>query len=193
MTTGVTTRGLNPVITRRLATFLPGPVLVALGAAAAGAWLLKTVPWMEPDIFIAGAARLAGWVSGAAAERAPDGWTLAFAGQPLLVTAACSATDFFLMTAALLGWHGARRVDRPALLPVAAAAALVMAVPVTLAVNALRLVAVAHAHRWVIPRLPPAYDAFLHQLTGVAVFLPALIALNLLLEYHGRSRTAPRH
>lgn len=192
MNTGVTARGHTPVILRKLAVLSPGPVLVALGASGGGAWLLKTVPWLEADIFIAGAARLAGLVSGAAVERAADGWTLAFAGQPLLVTAACSATDFFLMTAALLGWHAARRVDRPALFPVAAAGALLAAVPLTLAVNALRLVAVAHAHRWVIPRLPAACDAFLHMLTGVAVFLPALIALNLLLEYHGRSRTAPR-
>jgi len=43
------------------------------------------------------------------------------------------------------------------------------------------------------PRLEPEVAAFLHLLTGVAVFLPALIALNLLLEYHGRSRTAPRN
>lgn len=180
------------MITRRLAMLSPGPVLAALGAAGGGAWLLKTTSWLETEILVAGAARLAGGLAGAAAGRTPDGWTLAFAGQPLLVTAACSATDFFLMTAALLGWHFARRLDRTAWFPVAAAGALLAAVPFTVAVNALRLVAVAHAHRWVGPRLPAACGPFLHMLAGVAVFLPALIALNLLLEYHGRSRTASR-
>ena len=61
--------------------------------------------------------------------------------------------------------------------------------PLTLFVNALRVVTVTAAHRWLIPLLPSAYDAFLHLLTGVAIFLPALIALNLLLETHGRPRS----
>jgi exosortase/archaeosortase family protein len=91
------------------------------------------------------------------------------AGQPLLVTTACSAGDFFLMTAAL-----------------------VAAVPLTLFINALRLIVVAHAHDWVIPRMPEAYGAFLHMLTGAAVFLPALITLNLIFETYGRSRSASR-
>jgi exosortase/archaeosortase family protein len=65
-------------------------------------------------------------------------------------------------------------------------------VPVTLFVNALRIVAVAHAHHWVISRLPASYDAFLHLLTGASVFLPALIALNLVLELYGRSSSALR-
>jgi exosortase/archaeosortase family protein len=78
------------------------------------------------------------------------------------------------------------------LLPVAGVAALAGAVPVTLFINGLRLIAVAHAHRWVIPRMPEAYGAFLHMLTGVAVFLPALIALNLIFEIYGRSRTPSR-
>jgi len=188
----VTARGYNPVSIRRLATFPLGPVLVALCAAGAGGVLLKLVSALETDVFVAGAARLAGVISGVPAEAGADGWMLAFAGQPLLVTTACSATDFFLMVAALLGWHGALRTERPVLLPVAGVVALIAAVPVTLFINALRLIAVAHAHVWVIPRMPEAYGAFLHMLTGVAVFLPSLIALNLIFEIYGRSRTPSR-
>jgi exosortase/archaeosortase family protein len=188
----VLARGQHPVSIRKLATISPGPVLVALGAAGAGGLALKLAPALEPQVFIAGAARLASVISGVPAEAGADGWWLVFSGQALLVTAACSATDFFLMTAALLGWHGALRAKRPALLPAAGVVALVAAVPLTLLINALRLIAVAHAHRWVIPRLPEAYGAFLHLLTGVAVFLPALIALNLIFEIYGRSRIPSR-
>ncbi|MBC8040550.1 MAG: hypothetical protein H7Y06_08415 [Opitutaceae bacterium] len=180
------------MIIRRLAIFPIGPVLVALGAAGVGGAVLKLAPAVESEVFVAGAARMAGVVSGVPAEAGVDGWLLAFAGQPLLVTAACSATDFFLMVAALLGWHGALRTDRAAWWPVAGVAALVAAVPLTLFINALRLIAVAHAHRWVIPNMPEAYGAFLHMLTGVAVFLPTLIALNLILEFYGRSRAGSR-
>ena len=76
--------------------------------------------------------------------------------------------------------------------PVAIVATLVMAVPLTLAINALRIIVVTQAHVWVIPLLPPAYEAFLHLLTGVAVFLPALIGLNGLLEFlHDRLASIP--
>jgi exosortase/archaeosortase family protein len=67
------------------------------------------------------------------------------------------------------------------------------AVPVALAINALRIVAVAQLHRWILPRLPETYGPFLHMLTGVAVFLPAFILANLLLENYGHSHTAPRN
>lgn len=146
--------------------------------------MLACFPRLETELFAGGAARLASWFSGVAAVRLDEGWALAFSGQPVIVTTACNATDFFLMTAALLGWHCARRMR----LPVAVVAALGAAVPLTLFINALRIVAVAQAHRWIIPRMPAAYGSFLHMLTGVAVFLPALIALNLILEFHGRSR-----
>jgi exosortase/archaeosortase family protein len=142
-------------------------------------------------MFVGGAARLAGGLAGVPAMRADEGWELWLSSQPLLVTSACAATDFFLITAALFGWHFARRTGGAASFAIAAAGALVAAAPTTLAVNALRLIAVAHAHRWVIPRLPAAYDSFLHMLTGVAVFLPALIALNLILDYHGNHRSSP--
>jgi exosortase/archaeosortase family protein len=104
---------------------------------------------------------------------------------PVAVTAACSATDFYLMLVALLAWQLVRR-NRPAWF--ALPAALLVALPLALVVNGARIVAVAAAHRWVIPRLPDAYGPFLHMLTGAAIFLPSLILLNLLLERHGHPR-----
>lgn len=164
--------------------------VMALGAGVVGAGVLKIVPRLVSEVFIGGAARVAGLLSGAATVRMDDGAALMIAGQPVLVTAACSATDFFLMTTAVLGWHFARGAERRAWRPVAIAGAVVAAVPLTLFVNALRIVAVAHAHRWIIPRMPDAYGSFLHMLTGAAVFLPALIVMNLLLEYYGNARNS---
>jgi exosortase/archaeosortase family protein len=167
-----------------------GSALVALAAVASGLGLLKAVPWLESEVFVGGASRLASLFSGAAMIRTDAGIELLFSGQPLLVTTACSATDFFLMTAAVLGWHLAQLAERRSRWPVMIAGAVIAAVPFTLFVNALRLVTVAQAHRWVIPRMPAAYDAFLHMIAGAAVFLPALILLNLLCELHGRTRTS---
>lgn len=161
-------------------------VSVSAGAAALGAAGLQVFPNVVGTVFIGGAARLAGLVSGAAAVPMEAGWALVIAGQPVLVTEACSATDFYLLTTVVLGWHFASRLRWPLALAGAVAAAL----PVTMFVNALRIVAVAQAHRWVIPRMPEAYEAFLHMLTGAAVFLPALIGLNLIFEYHGRARNS---
>ena len=182
----------TPATMRAPTTFHVRGILAGVIAAACGALLLKVFPSLETELFIGGASRLAGLLAGVAAVRVDEGWALVFPGQPLMVTAACSATDFALMTAALLGWHFARRAERAALLPAAAAGALIVAVPLAITVNALRLVAVAQAHRWVIPRMPEAYGHFLHMLTGVAVFLPALIGMNLLLEFYGRSRIPAR-
>lgn len=171
------------------------PMEQALASALAlccGVLALWIAPWLANDVFAHGAARLAGLFLGVPGVRMEDGWALPFAAQPVMVTTACAATDFYLMAAALLAWHFMRRAGRMAWLPAVVAAALLAALPVTLLVNALRIVAVAHAHHWVISRLPASYDAFLHMLTGASVFLPALIALNLLLELYGRSATAAR-
>ena len=187
--TDVSIAGHYPLNMRKLANFpLAGPVGTALGAGAMGAVLVNALPaWVEA-VFIGGAARLTGLFAGVPVVRMDEGWALGFAEPPLMVTGACSATDFFVITTVLLGWHFARRTKRAAWLPAAAAGALAMAVPLTIFINALRLIAVAQAHRWVIPRMPAAYEAFLHMLTGMAVFLPALIALNFLFEIYGRFR-----
>jgi exosortase/archaeosortase family protein len=88
-----------------------------------------------------------------------------------------------LMVAALLGWQTARRGRHPLL---AAAIGLGAAYPVAIFVNAVRVLSVTQAHRWITPRLPAAYDAFVHQLGGMAIFLPSLIALNLLFQIYAR-------
>jgi exosortase/archaeosortase family protein len=103
-----------------------------------------------------------------------------------VVTAACSAAGFFVIVAALIAWHLARRGWSVAF---SALEGLVAALPVAIFINALRIVTVAQAHRWVIPLFPDCFGPFLHLLTGVAVFLPSLIALNLILEHHGHCHT----
>lgn len=164
-------------------------VLVGALATALGWLVLGAVPGAEIELFARGAASLGGLLTGDPVVRDENGWLLAGAVRPVLVSSACSATGFFLTVVALLGWQLARRGIPAA---IALTAALLGAVPVTLLVNALRVVAVAQMHRWVIPQLPEAYGPFLHMLTGVSVFLPSLIALNLLLERHGKSRSVLR-
>ena len=164
------------------------PLLAAAAAATVALAGLRSWPGLELACFARGAAVLAGLFSGAPVEPVPEGWALAAVVQPVVVTAACSATDFFMMTAALFAWHGARSWPQLRWLPAVVGTALAAAFVATLAVNALRIVAVAHAHRWVIPHFPPTYEAFLHLFTGVAVFLPALIALHVLLELHASRR-----
>jgi exosortase/archaeosortase family protein len=164
-------------------------VATALVTAGTG-WLgLQLVPSLATEVFAQGAARLAGLLTGAPVNRVAEGWMLAGAFQPVVVSAACSATDFYLIVATLLSWQLVRQGRRPS---ASLGRALGFGLLPAIGVNALRVVVVTQAHRWLIPALPPAYGHFLHMLTGVAVFLPSLIALNLYLESHGRSRAAGR-
>lgn len=172
------------------------PLVAEVRAAAAGlvsalvGWLwLKGWPAVELGWFAGGSARLAGLFTGAPVRRVAMGWMLPVTGQPIMVTAACSATDYFLILSALLGWQLARQGKCPGLAWLIAPFA---ALPLTVFLNALRVVAVTHAHRWLIPLLPRSYGPFLHLLTGVAIFLPALVTLNLLLELYGTPRPAVR-
>lgn len=169
------------------------PTAVALTTLTAACVGLHRWSEARDAVFVGGAARLVSLWSGTARLPTAEGWALPLTSTPVIVTAACSATDFYVMVATLLSWHLARRWPRDGGAAAAVASALIIALPLTLLVNALRIIAVAAAHRWVIPRLPPAYDAFLHLLTGAAVFLPALILLNLTLEsLHGPLRfTSP--
>jgi len=157
-------------------------IIAGLAAAAGGGLLLRCLPGMEVQLFAGGAARLAGLLAGSPVLRVGQRWELPSASVPVAVTAACSATDFFLMVSALISWQLARQGKS---LVIAIPAGLVAALPLTISINALRIVAVAQAHRWVIPLVPDSYGPFLHLLTGVAIFLPSLVALNLLLESHG--------
>ncbi len=159
------------------------PLLTSAAAAALVSVALRIWPELVLGGFARGAAKLAGWWLGLPAVRDELGWRLATAGQPTVVTAACSATDFCLLITAVLGWHLGRSRRLPSLLGVSLA--VIFAAPVAIIVNALRIIAVVQTHTWVIPLFPATYGPFLHLLTGVAVFLPALIGCNVLLERHG--------
>jgi exosortase/archaeosortase family protein len=160
--------------------------ILAGGLGFAG---LHLFPVLEVGVFSAGSAKIAAIFYGTSALRTEGGWLLECAGRPVMVTAACSGTGFFVVLAAMLAVQFSRRG-----LPVAVAPALAMAValPATLVVNAARLVAVVQMHAWIIPRMPTAFAAFLHLLTGAGVFLPVLIALNVYLEKHELIRRASR-
>lgn len=162
------------------------PVLPALAAAFLGALVLQLLPALELAVFARGAARIAGVLAGTAIQPAPEGWLLPHAAVPVAVTAACSATDFYLMLVTLIAWQVARR-GQPAWRAISAG--LFGALPVVLLINALRIIAVAAAHRWFIPLLPDSYAPLLHMLTGAAIFLPSLVLLNLFLERHASSRS----
>ncbi len=160
-----------------------------LGAVLAGKLWLKVIPRLELDFLAAGAAGLAGVFTGVGARRGDGGWVLSVGGMPAVVTEACSGADYFLILLALLGWQ---LVQRGRSIGIAILVGLPAAGLLTIFVNSLRIVTVVQAHRWVIPLLPASYGHFAHMLTGAAVFLPSLIALNLLLEHHGHTRTASR-
>ncbi|MFH1499025.1 MAG: archaeosortase/exosortase family protein [Verrucomicrobiota bacterium] len=145
---------------------------------------LRVFPQIETGLFVRAAAWLAGVVTGSPVEAADGGWVFHFHGLPMLVSAACSASDYWLLVTALLGWQLARVSDSPIR---AGLAACLLAAPVAIAVNVARLATLAVAHRWLIPLAPDTYANVLHLLLGVSVFLPALIALNALLDHrHAR-------
>jgi exosortase/archaeosortase family protein len=166
-------------------------IATAFATALGGVGLLKLLPSLELALFARGAAQLAGLFTGAPVQRIAEGWLLFQPEFPVVVTVACSATDYFLIVAALIGWQIARRGQHSAFAVLAVLTGLLVALPLSIAINALRIVAVSAAHRWFTPLLPAAYSSFLHLLTGAAIFLPALIALNLALEFHGRSHARP--
>jgi exosortase/archaeosortase family protein len=156
--------------------------------AAVGGLLVRVFPALELGLFANGAARLAGFFTGSPVVRVEQGWALPAASSPVVVTAACSATSFFVMVTAIIAWQLARRGRSVAY---SAFVALGAALPVAIFINSLRIVTVAQAHRWVIPLFPDTCGPFLHLATGVAVFLPSLIALNLILDPHGYCYTHP--
>jgi exosortase/archaeosortase family protein len=157
-------------------------------AVLAGLSAIAALPSLEISLFAQGAARIAAFITGSPVVRIEAGWLLPMMPQDVVVSEACSATGFFLTVAALIAWQLARRglgaVSAPAL-------GLAASLPVVLVVNALRVITVAQVHRWIIPALPENWSAFAHMTTGVALFLPALIGLNLVLELHARHRPDP--
>ncbi|MBL9207189.1 MAG: hypothetical protein JNN01_19020 [Opitutaceae bacterium] len=164
------------------------PLRAWIAPALAGALALvglRIWPEAELAVFAQGAARVAGGLIGAPVFPAPSGWMLPMFDGPVMVNAACSATDFFLLAAVFLAQVLVRRRIHAA---VSILGGVLLAVPFTLFVNGLRIVAVLQLHRWFLPHLPPAYGAILHLIVGTAVFLPGLILLHLVSERHARIR-----
>lgn len=158
------------------------PILAGLLGGALGVALLQSIPGIELRFFARGAAKLAGLFSGAPVLATEQGWLLPLAHHNLLVTAACSGTGFYLMLCMLLA--GRLACPKKGILT-AGAAGFGLAMPLAMMINALRIVLLAQAHDWVIPRLPENYGPFAHMLIGIGVFLPALITLNALFEFYG--------
>lgn len=173
------------------ASVVRAPWLASAAALALGKAILILAPAVPLEVFARATARLAGVLVGAPVQRVAAGWMLPAAPESVVVSSACSGADFWLMLAMLGAWHaGQHGAARQRL--VGLFGSLAAAFPVAIGANACRVVAVMQAHRWVIPRWPDAYGPFLHLLTGVLVFLPALIFFHALLE-HLRSRRASEH
>ena len=116
--------------------------------------------------FMRPAARLAALYLGAAFD--PTALTVSARGVTLVVVRACSATDFFSMTFALLAF--AMPIPRLALrIPVSLALAWLVAVTA----NAVRLVLLVYMDGF----LPAVRVPAVHMSVGIAVFLPAFSIL----------------
>ena len=161
------------------------PVIIAAIGTALAFILVNCFPAAELQIFAQGAARIASLFTGAPLVEADVGWLLPLSHRTILISEACSGATFFIITGALLCWHISRRTGHHiASIAIAFSSALALAI----FINALRIICLVQAHRWLIPLLPENYAAFAHMLVGIAVFLPALIALNALLEFYGTSK-----
>ena len=165
------------------------PTFVALLTAVLGGLALYLFPELDLGFFSAGSAKIAGLFCGVHPMRVEEGWLLLLSRRSVVVTAECSGSHYFVIVAVLLSWQFARRGLAPGL---AAFAGLGAGVPLAIVINSLRVISVVQMHGWVIPHLPAAYAPLLHMLTGVAIFLPSLIALNLLLETDGNPAAARR-
>lgn len=159
--------------------------LCALLTCAVAVTILHSIADIGVELFARGAAALAGLLSGAPVFPAEGGWLIPILSQPLIVNQACSGTDFYLLTSALLAWHLSRGLKKLHLcIPLALFGALLL----TIGINALRVVCLAQIHYWIIPQMPENYASFIHMFTGIAIFLPALILINLAFEYHDRKQ-----
>ena len=161
------------------------PTISAAIGALLAATFVHCLPAAELQVFAQGAARIASLFIGAPLIEAEAGWLLPLSHQTILVSTACSGATFFIITCTLLCWHITRHT-RHRISTIAIA--LLSALALTIFINALRIICLVQAHRWLIPLLPENYAAFTHMLVGVAVFLPSLIALNALLEFYGYSK-----
>jgi len=157
--------------------------LCALLTCAVAVTLVHSIAGIEIELFARGAATLAGLLIGAPVFPAEGGWLIPILSQPVLVNEACSGTDFYLLTSTLLAWHLSKGFKKLYFcIPLALLSALFLAI----SINAMRVVCLAQIHHWIIPRVPENYASFIHLLAGIAIFLPALILINLAFEYHDR-------
>lgn len=138
------------------------------------------LPHFEVDYLARFAAQGAAWFLGTPLSRIPEGWAMLHMRVPAVVSAACSGADYALLTGALITWHVARRKQTMT----AIGLGFLLGIPFAIGVNALRVVAVIQLYRWVIPRVAPAYENFLHLLTGTAVFLPGMMVLHGLFHFY---------
>lgn len=173
----------GPALSRALAF---RRAFAAITAATLGGAMLKLLPALDLGLFAAGAAQLTSLFTGHPVTRVENGWILADGSLPIIVTSACSATDYFLIVAALLAW---RLTESSGAIARAILCGLVAAIPVSIVVNSFRIVVVAQAHRWIIDQFPESYGPFLHLAAGTAIFLPSLIALNVLLHFYTARRS----
>lgn len=177
-----------PGNTDRRGRHLQPAILAALTAFGIGTAVLAKFPVLRLGFFARAAAIVAALVLGApAVGSAPEGWTIGTRPLPLLVTAACSGADFWILVGAILAWHRARAGKA---LWRSAAFGLAVAPFLSIPANAVRIAALAGAHRWLIPQFPPAAASFLHLLVGVAVFLPTLILIHALPDSRNFFRAA---
>lgn len=123
------------------------------------------------------AARVAGWFLGTGCVAAAEGLVLPHPDLAVAVTSACSGSAFAVLVAAVLlgqaaGWP-ATRWHRAGLMLAAPLVALV----VTVLVNAARIVCCWRTGLLARAFLPERAWGLVHLATGVAVFLLALIAI----------------
>ena len=157
-------------------------------AAVAG-----SIPWialhiwqdLDMEVLARASAQIAALFMGCPIAHDPLGWTLMTTPVSSTVSAACSGADFVGLSAMVFAWHLAWRGWH---FIIVVGTAVSLTGPFSILVNAVRIVAVIQMHRWVIPLFPPSCSAFLHLVTGVAVFLPALIFLHATLPGFDHSR-----
>jgi exosortase/archaeosortase family protein len=154
-------------------------VFSGVGAFGIAGLFLACFPTLKIDFFGQAASRLASLFLGTPVLRVDEGWLLPSSHESVVVSAACSGTDFWLMCVLVLGWQLGRGRNQ---IIKAIALTLFCATAFSFIVNAIRVMVVTQAHRWLIPLWPENYAAFFHQSAGVAVFLPALIFLHAILE-----------
>lgn len=156
-------------------------IVPSAGVLIAGLLLNAFAPAVETTVFARGAAYAAATLTGAPVEAMSQGWVVPFGSEPIIVTAACSGFDFWVLLSLIFTW---RLLGKHRLVRSAAIIGMICAIPVTWVINGVRIIALAHAHRWIIPHWPEAYEGFLHLAVGVLIFLPALVAFHALPHFH---------